>query len=206
MLICPDVGTAVQIDIPNDTSVGTAQIKVPLFAHRFKRLKRIFRKSPNKVILDALEPMAGRRPGCWTNWRKSRGSILPLPSMMNLWRPMARNCPARPTGTGCTEISTSEILEADCDILIPAAVQSVLHGGNTVRVRAKLIMECANGPTTPAAEQILYAKLYNPADLPVQAPHTSRKLRFLDVPYPAAYEEIIIHCILLWESKPDWHM
>ena len=49
-------------------------------------------------------------------------------------------------------------MEAECDILIPAAVQSVLHEGNAARVQAKLIMECANGPTTPEAEQILYAK------------------------------------------------
>lgn len=59
---------------------------------------------------------------------------------------------------GCAEISTSGVLEADCDILIPAAVQSVLHEGNADKVRAKLIMECANGPTTPEAEKILYAK------------------------------------------------
>ena len=58
---------------------------------------------------------------------------------------------------GCTEISTSDVLEVDCDILIPAAVQSVLHEGNAANVKAKLIMECANGPTTPEAERILYA-------------------------------------------------
>ena len=59
---------------------------------------------------------------------------------------------------GCAEISTSDVLEVDCDILIPAAVQSVLHEGNADKVKAKLIMECANGPTTPEAEKILYAK------------------------------------------------
>lgn len=59
---------------------------------------------------------------------------------------------------GCTEISTSDVLEVDCDILIPAAVQSVVHEGNADKIKAKLIMECANGPVTPEAEQILYAK------------------------------------------------
>ena len=59
---------------------------------------------------------------------------------------------------GCTEISTSDVLEVDCDILIPAAVQSVIHEGNAERIKAKLVMECANGPTTPEGEQILYRK------------------------------------------------
>ena len=59
---------------------------------------------------------------------------------------------------GCTEITTADVLEVDCDILIPAAVQSVIHEGNADRVKAKLVMECANGPTTPEGEQILYKK------------------------------------------------
>ena len=59
---------------------------------------------------------------------------------------------------GCTEITTADVLEVDCDILIPAAVQSVIHEGNADKVKAKLVMECANGPTTPEGEQILYKK------------------------------------------------
>ena len=59
---------------------------------------------------------------------------------------------------GFTEITTADVLEVDCDILIPAAVQSVIHEGNADRVKAKLVMECANGPTTPEGEQILYKK------------------------------------------------
>ncbi len=57
---------------------------------------------------------------------------------------------------GCTEISTADVLEVSCDFLLPAAVQSVIHGGNAARVKAKLIMECANGPITPEGEKILY--------------------------------------------------
>ena len=59
---------------------------------------------------------------------------------------------------GGKEISTSDVLEVECDILLPAAVQSVIHAGNADKVKAKLVMECANGPTTPEAEQILYSK------------------------------------------------
>lgn len=59
---------------------------------------------------------------------------------------------------GAKAISTEDLLEVQCDILLPAAVQSVIHEGNADRVKAKLVMECANGPTTPEAEQILYKK------------------------------------------------
>jgi glutamate dehydrogenase/leucine dehydrogenase len=56
---------------------------------------------------------------------------------------------------GGEEIDSREVLETDCDILIPAAVQNVIHGENAGRIQAKLIVECANGPVTPEAEAIL---------------------------------------------------
>lgn len=55
-----------------------------------------------------------------------------------------------------TEATTNEeILLLDCDILIPAAVQSVIHDGNVEKVKAKLIAEGANGPITASAEKVL---------------------------------------------------
>ena len=59
---------------------------------------------------------------------------------------------------GCRDITPSELLEVLCDILLPAAVQSVIHEGNAGKIQAKLIMECANGPTTPEAEKILESR------------------------------------------------
>jgi len=50
-----------------------------------------------------------------------------------------------------------EILEAPCDVLIPAALEQQIHYKNAPRIQAKLIGEAANGPTTPRAHNILVA-------------------------------------------------
>lgn len=56
------------------------------------------------------------------------------------------------------QVTNEELLELDCDILIPAAIHGVINTGNSDRVKAKVIVEAANGPTTPAADQILEAR------------------------------------------------
>ena len=56
---------------------------------------------------------------------------------------------------GADRISNEELLEVDCDYLIPAAVENVLLESNADRVRASVVIEAANGPTTPAADAIL---------------------------------------------------
>jgi glutamate dehydrogenase (NAD(P)+) len=55
-------------------------------------------------------------------------------------------------------ISSSELLELDCDILIPAALENQITEENAPRVRARIVAEGANGPVTPAADRILHEK------------------------------------------------
>ncbi|OGL64990.1 hypothetical protein A3B21_03965 [Candidatus Uhrbacteria bacterium RIFCSPLOWO2_01_FULL_47_24] len=54
-----------------------------------------------------------------------------------------------------TQISNEELLELPVDILIPAALEEVINARNADKIKAKIIVEMANGPTTPEAEQKL---------------------------------------------------
>ncbi|TAG14289.1 MAG: Glu/Leu/Phe/Val dehydrogenase [Sphingobacteriia bacterium] len=71
--------------------------------------------------------------------RKATGSILNFPGATNIEK-------------------STDALELDCDILIPAALENVINGGNAQRVKAKIIGEAANGPLTPEADEIFAAK------------------------------------------------
>ncbi len=52
-------------------------------------------------------------------------------------------------------VTNAELLEVPCDILVPAAIEGQITAENAARVRARLIVEGANGPTTPEADRIL---------------------------------------------------
>ena len=69
-------------------------------------------------------------------YRRERRSILDFPGAINLARREAA-------------------LELECDILIPAALERQISGESALRVKAKIVVEAANGPTTTEADEIL---------------------------------------------------
>lgn len=71
--------------------------------------------------------------------RKATGSILNFPGATNIEK-------------------SSDALEMECDILIPAALENVIDGNNAPRIKAKIIGEAANGPLTPEADDIFAKK------------------------------------------------
>ena len=87
--------------------------------------------------------------GIWSNYgldvdavfefRKKTGTILNFPGSKNFDK-------------------TTDLLEMECDILIPAALENVINAENAGRVKAKIIGEGANGPLTPDADEILTKK------------------------------------------------
>jgi len=57
---------------------------------------------------------------------------------------------------GCKKVSNEEILELDCDILVLAALENVVTDKNADKIKGKMIVELANGPVTPEADDVLY--------------------------------------------------
>jgi glutamate dehydrogenase (NAD(P)+) len=71
-------------------------------------------------------------------WKKEHGTVQGFPS--------------------ADDISNSELLELECDVLIPAALENQITGRNADRIRARILAEAANGPTTPDADERLHAR------------------------------------------------
>jgi glutamate dehydrogenase (NADP+) len=59
---------------------------------------------------------------------------------------------------GAEIISPDELLATECDLLVPAALEDMIHDGNAAAVKAKVVLELANGPVTPGGDAVLERK------------------------------------------------
>ena len=57
---------------------------------------------------------------------------------------------------GSQPITNEALLELDVDVLLPSALENVITGANAKEIKAKIVGELANGPTTPEADEILH--------------------------------------------------
>jgi glutamate dehydrogenase (NAD(P)+) len=79
---------------------------------------------------------AGLDPAKVGAWKQEHGTVVGFP--------------------GSTEVTNQEILEVECDILVPAALENQITKHNAPRIQARVVAEAANGPTTPEADAILH--------------------------------------------------
>ncbi len=77
--------------------------------------------------------------------------------------PAAAHRHKRETGSlmglaGCQDVTNAELLTLPCDILIPAALENQLRSDNARDIQARMIVELANGPTTPEADAVFHER------------------------------------------------
>ena len=77
----------------------------------------------------------GLDPSKVAAWKREHGTVVGFP--------------------GSVDIGNAELLEVECEILVPAALENQITHRNADRIKARVVAEAANGPTTPEADQIL---------------------------------------------------
>jgi len=120
-----------------------ARIAVQGFGNVGNAAARIFHDHGAKIVAiqdvsGTVHSSAGIDPHKALEHLRATGSILDLP--------------------GTEPVERDAFWDVDCDVLIPAALENQLTETNAARIRARVIIEGANGPTTPAADDILHDK------------------------------------------------
>jgi len=129
--------------VPGLNALQGATIAIQGFGNAGSIAARLFAEAGARVIgvsdsTGGVTSESGIDPKAALGHKKRTGSVVGLPETKN--------------------ITNDELLHLKCDILIPAAFENQIREDNVRGVRAKMIAEAANGPTTPAADRILFER------------------------------------------------
>lgn len=129
--------------IAGRNSVAGARVAIQGFGNAGSLAARLFAEAGATIIAvsdtrGACSRDAGLDVAAVGAHKKTTGSVIDAP--------------------GTRTISNDELLVLPCDILIPAALENQIRRDNAAAVQAKLVVEAANGPTTPAADRILHGR------------------------------------------------
>jgi glutamate dehydrogenase (NAD(P)+) len=129
--------------VPNMPVLDGARVAIQGYGNAGGTAARLFHEAGARIVAvsdsgGGISSDSGLDPEKVLAHKKDSGSVAGLPET--------------------TAISNEELLAYDCDILIPAALECQIRADNADKVKAKLIVEDANGPLTTAADEILHAK------------------------------------------------
>lgn len=120
-----------------------ARVSIQGFGNAGGIAARLFHREGCKIVAisdsrGCIYDECGLDSAAVLRYKKERGTVVGYPSAQQL--------------------RIADVLEVPCDILIPAATEGMITAMNANRVQARIITEAANGPTTPAADEILYKR------------------------------------------------
>jgi glutamate dehydrogenase (NAD(P)+) len=129
--------------VPSLDSLGGVSVAIQGCGNAGGTALRLYQEAGARVIAisdsgGGIYAKDGLDPQTVLRFKKENGSVVGVPDT--------------------TTITNDELLALDCDILVPAAMENQLRADNADAVRAKLVVEAANGPTTPKADTILASK------------------------------------------------
>jgi glutamate dehydrogenase (NAD(P)+) len=127
--------------VPGLSGIAGARVAIQGFGAVGSVAARLFRDEGARIVAvsdsrGAIVREEGLDPDAARAFKATHGTVVDLP--------------------GTRAVANEELLGLDCDILIPAALGGQIRADNAARVRARLVCEAANDPTTPAADDVLF--------------------------------------------------
>ncbi len=129
--------------VPGLTSIQGASVVIQGFGNAGAIAAQLFHEAGAKVIAvsdsrGGIVKRDGLDPDAVIEHKRINGTVVGFPDTRT--------------------VDNDELLGLECDVLVPAALENQIRGDNAANVHARLVSEAANGPTTPAADKILFAK------------------------------------------------